>query len=199
MKECIESKITRILVETKHIAPKDRKLYEYALKILLRSGIGFLIVILTGLFMNHLKESVCVFLSFFILRKFSGGYHLKKYLSCFCSSLLITITELILIMNKWFVPKCVFLTVVAIAAVATILFSPVEHPDKKLFDREKQIYKTISVILTILICLICSICICFESTESLSYSFGTGLSVSSSLLLLGEVKYKKTKTKSNQT
>ena len=79
-------KLSLYLSENQNISKDDEELYEYAAKVIIHGIINFVITILIGIFFGMLKECVCFFITFFVLRKFTGGIHAKKYINCLSSS-----------------------------------------------------------------------------------------------------------------
>ena len=101
MMESVYSNILDLMVTKGYISKENQDLYLYAMKVLFRSIINMTALFVTGIALGLLKESIFMFLSFFVLRKFAGGLHSDKYITCFVSSLFISIGGLLLIKNTW--------------------------------------------------------------------------------------------------
>ena len=82
----ISNLIVNVLINKKSIEEKDRPIYLYGAMLLLSTLAGILsIIIISLVFFDFI--TVLVFFIFFIpLRVHAGGYHCKKYSSCFIVS-----------------------------------------------------------------------------------------------------------------
>lgn len=140
--------IAEWLIECDIVKETEKELYSYALYSFFLSLSPLLMTIGFGLLMGCVKQSLVLILPFLVIRKFSGGYHTKHLWSCFlCSCLLV---PLCLIVS--FYCKCHWqLGIVTVAAaVSLVIFSPIEHPNNPLCQKEKKRYKKIVVILSVL-------------------------------------------------
>lgn len=68
-------KLSLYLSKNQNISKDDEELYEYAAKVVTHGIINIFITILIGIFFGMLKECICLFITFFILRKYTGGLH----------------------------------------------------------------------------------------------------------------------------
>lgn len=193
--ESIYSNILALMVTKGYISKENQDLYLYAMKVLFRSIINMTALFVTGIALGLLKESIFMFLSFFILRKFAGGLHSDKYINCFVSSLFISIGGLLLIKNTWFVSKNIFTIIMLVSASLIVVFSPVKHPNKEISNKEEKIYKVFSSVLSVAICGLSILLIFNEFGVETGYSLGTGLITSSLLMIAGKLKLSKTITK----
>ena len=195
MMESVYSNILDLMVTKGYISKENQDLYLYAMKVLFRSIINMTALFVTGIALGLLKESIFMFLSFFVLRKFAGGLHSDKYITCFVSSLFISIGGLLLIKNTWFVSKNIFAIIMLVSASLIVVFSPVKHPNKDISDKEEKIYKAFSAVLSVIICSLSILLIFNEFGVETGYSLGTGLITSSLLMIAGKLKLLKTITK----
>ena len=138
----------------KHYVKKENlELYEYAFVILISTIIHISISIAIGLILNMIWESFFMFISFFVMRKVTGGFHLNRFWMCTIFSLVVNIISLhiisMLIDNEsWYL---YFLLLISFLSVPFL--SPIESPQKPLSGREKTMLKKMSIVL----CLILSI------------------------------------------
>ncbi|WP_448918942.1 accessory gene regulator B family protein [Eubacterium sp.] len=190
-------KLSLYLSKNQNINKEDEELYEYAAKVAVHGIINIVITILIGIFFGMLKECICFLITFFILRKFSGGLHAGKYINCLISSIILLILALFTI--KYFEQnsyQILFLAILTFSTIMICVFSPNDNKKKSLSFKEKKIFKCFSVILSVLILLISLFFI--SKNNILAYSVGTGL-ISTALLLvlsyikqfLNDYKYKK--------
>ena len=189
MEEKIYTNILDYLISKDYVLNADRDLYLYALKILFRGFMNVTAVLIMGLLLGMLKESIFMFFSFFLLRKFAGGLHSDKYINCFISSLFISIFGLLLIKNFWFVSKYLFITIMISSSLLIIGCAPVKHPNKTVSNKEAKVFKIVASTLSIAICILSTIMILSDCFEKISYSMGTGIIISSVLMICGKIKY----------
>lgn len=171
-----------LLVKTGSISESDNKLYEYAIRILVQGLINITASILIGIFFNMVKECLCILLVFFILRKFTGGLHAKKYITCLICSLLILIASLISVkvLLIYSISK-IFFALVIISILIISILSPIENEKKKLSNREKKLYKSISIILSLFFGILTQ-----SDDMYISYSIGTAIIMIAILIVLAK-------------
>ena len=175
------------LISQKHILYNDKELYLYAFKVLIRSSINASVFFLMGLILNMLQESILMFFSFFVLRKFAGGLHLKKYSTCFISSVVINFLGLFLIKQLQEQPNYMFVVAVIASCLIITIFAPIKQPNKYISKKEAWIYKFIAMIISGIICLVSCGFVTSSSLEKIAYPLGIGLIISSALVLLGKI------------
>lgn len=175
------------LVDNQAICKDDQKLYEYAIKVFIQGNINIFVTILIGYILGMTKECIYFLIAFFILRKFTGGLHANKYINCLTSSIIILTLSLFTIQHlEKNTYQVLFNIILTIATILICLFSPNDNINKKLTHKEKQIYKFVSIILSLLIWFIC---LFFLSKNTvISYSLGISLIINALLLILSYTK-----------
>lgn len=132
-------KLSTFLINNKIITKDDRELYEYAEIVLFHALINIVATVLIGTLLGMLKECLCMFSAFFILRKFTGGLHTKKYIYCFLYS--ISLIGLSLCIIRYFASSSnsnLFISLGIISTVLIWIFAPVENQNKQLSIKEKK-------------------------------------------------------------
>ena len=127
-------KLSLYLSKNQNISKDDEELYEYAAKVVTHGIINIFITILIGIFFGMLKECICLFITFFILRKYTGGLHASKYIYCLISSIVLMILSLFII--QYLEQNSCHMLFLGILIVFTILiwiFAPIDNKRKKLF------------------------------------------------------------------
>ena len=185
----VQKKIISHLVNTKTISKEEEDLYLYALKLLSRSIINLITVIAIGLLLNMVKESIIFFMSFFVLRKFVGGLHAETYIACFCSSTILFALGLVIVKYAKYIPLGIWVLMSFVSILLIVLYSPIEHPNKKFNSKEFDVYRKISIFISVTITLISFVCI-FNSEISVGYSFLAGQFLVTILMICGKIKYK---------
>ena len=180
-------KLSLYLSENQNINKDDEELYEYATKVVVHGIINIAITILIGILFGMLKECVCLFITFFILRKFTGGLHASKYIYCLISSIVLMILSLFIIkyleQNSYHI---LFLSVLIVSTLLIWFFAPIDNKSKKLSIKEKKVYKYFSVILSLIFLLI--VLVLMYKNFIIAYSFGIGVIITSLLLALAFLK-----------
>lgn len=152
-----------------------RELYEYAIYILLSGMFHLISVVALGLCFNMVLESLVFYCSFILIRKFAGGYHAKTPTRCYLFSVISSIIVLLSIkligtLNDVYY---VLLSIASCCAVFIIIVAPLDNENKPLNSKEKKIYKTISLLSSIVMLVLSLI---FKKigffTLSIAVSFG---------------------------
>ena len=178
-------KLSLYLSENQNINKDDEELYEYAAKVVVHGIINIAVIILIGAFFEMLKECICFFITFFVLRKFTGGIHAKKYINCLLSSgILISISLFIIkICIKYDFNSIFFIGIIILSSFVLIILSPLENQNKPLSNYEIKVYKLILIIFLV-INLIWIFYLIYKNS-SLLYAFGLGQILTTILLLCG--------------
>lgn len=180
-------KLSLLLSENKNISKDDEELYEYAIKVLSQGVIGFFVSIFIGFSFGMMRECAWFIFPFLLIRKFTGGLHCKKYFYCFLNSIFLIINSLLLIR---FLEKSnyqmIFLFSVVISFIIIAFLSPIENDNKSISKKEKNLFKVVSIILSIIDL---NIVFCFiENKLFISYSCGLSLILISLLMIAAKLK-----------
>ena len=140
----LSKKIIAQLNTSGAIEEEDREVYEYSLNILLMGVFHTLTVLLIGFLFGMFIESVVLFTSFFLARKFAGGFHAPKHWQCYLFTIA-TVSGALLLARVILLQGDVFFYVaLAVPGLIIFLLAPIEHPNKPLSAKEKKIYRLIS-------------------------------------------------------
>lgn len=162
MLKFIAEKLSLKLVTNNIIDPDKKKYYTYGLELVLNDTMIFLMIGIIAIITNTVLISFIFSISFCFLRAFTGGYHSKSYLGCFCTAFINYICMLILtnlIFNR---NHMILEYIMMFASIPVILkLSPVENFNSPLDVNEKKKYRKISYLLISLYLLIFIIDITF--------------------------------------
>lgn len=163
------------LVTEKVIETNEDDLYAYAFYSLLFGLAPIFIVIILGLIFNMLSEALIFIIPFMLIRKFSGGFHLKKPCPCLiCSTLLLSFSLGIIKYIIDYEKFTVLTACVSISALIVFIFSPIDSEARKLSQKEKVLFGRLSKLLTVLFVSIYFITLfCFPI--NICASFGIGI------------------------
>ena len=165
-------------------------LYEYAVYIILSSLFHIATIIVLGLCFNLLVESLMFYFSFISIRKFAGGYHAKTPVRCYVFSVISTVfilvvMKIILVVDSLLI-MYVLLSLDLICVILICMLSPIDTDNNPLNNREKKVYKTISVVASITIFGVSYVLMLF-SLSNIGASFIFGMFMSTLVLILGAV------------
>ncbi|MCL2053031.1 MAG: accessory gene regulator B family protein [Oscillospiraceae bacterium] len=123
--------------------------YKYGVEITLSSILNIVLIILIGLILGCIAESI-IFLSCFItLRQFTGGYHADSYFKCnmtFCAVFLIVISLYTYTWQSIGVATSVLTGFLCLIIIC--ISCPIENINKPIKDERKNKLKYISLLLS---------------------------------------------------
>lgn len=141
-----EQKLFSILQNNNIKIEKDIFLYGYRI---FTDYLLFSFITLPILIYNKCLKIAIIFIFLYsLLRKYIGGYHFNNRYLCIIISSLVTMFISIFInlfkFNKWIV-----WIISCILIINTILFTPIDHKNKKLNFKEKKYYKKKAILIEI--------------------------------------------------
>lgn len=142
------SEVTKWLEDENVISYKDYALFAYAAYSFIFGLLPVFIVATLGLAFGMIREGLIMILPFMVIRKFSGGYHLKS--SKICVILSTTLLVLGLTCIKAIVQKgdtTILSLLVFLSVVSVCIFSPVENASRKMTEAERQLFHKITCVL----------------------------------------------------
>lgn len=140
--------ITTWLIQCNAIKEDDRSLYEYAICSLFLTICPLLMVIINGCIMGLVKESMIFILPFMVIRKYSGGFHMKHAWTCFICSYAVLFLCIFITAR---IQCSMILSLLVLGATASLIVcSPVDCENRQLDLTEKQSYKKTTIWISIL-------------------------------------------------
>lgn len=132
--------VAKRMVSDHVIAREQEKLVAFGIAQGVQSVLEMLLLLLTGLLMQRLWESLVILAAFIPMRIYAGGYHAKTLLQCVVKSWLL-FTGVLLWLK--FVPEMLWLEVVlmVVAGIFIWKFAPLEDVHKPLEEYEVIKYK----------------------------------------------------------
>ncbi len=169
-------------LEQENVIPKERtNLFAYAAFSLIFGLLPFFLATVFGLLFGMLREALMMITPFFLIRKFSGGYHASSPKWCIIYSSIIIIGSLgiikgIILLGSYFVP-----TMIVIMSVICIFHhSPIVSPARKLTDKECKVFGLFAKIIAT-VCLLTYIALLHFTTLGVASSVGFGIVVAATL------------------
>lgn len=141
-------KIVKWLILKNAINEEDEELYAYGLQSLLLLVSPIMFAIIFGLLFGVFKTSILVVIPFMILRKFSGGYHMRYLWKCIIFS--ISIIGLAIWISSKIQVFSILHLLVCFSCVSLIILSPVDSRKRELNFLEKRQYKKIVIIILVI-------------------------------------------------
>lgn len=147
----ISSAVAAWLAREGVVADSERELFAYGMYSLLFGLMPVLLAAILGLALGMLYEGLLLVVPFMLIRKFSGGYHLKSPGMCIVAStcllaLAMWLTKGIISSGRTGIVSCV----TALAAVCICLCSPIDSEARRLSEKEAKVFRAVARGMTIL-------------------------------------------------
>ena len=148
------SQIVNFITEQDVISDESdvQDFYRYGIEISISSLLNIVLVVIAGILIHHIIESI-VFLTLFILiRSFTGGYHADTYFRC--NLLMWTTFILTALANSIFSNKFSLLIIIVLICVTELIVSilgPIENKNKPIDDSKRIKLKIIGIVITLII------------------------------------------------
>jgi len=149
--EMFISSITSYYAKNNLIGESQIEAFKYGASLTFASIVSFAIAFSWGAVFNCIPE-VCVFLVFFVpLRIFTGGYHASTFLRC-TLSLVAILALLTLSIN--YLPDVIIKPMFVLGSISFLYsvyrYSPIQHPNAPIRERDIPKFRKISLIICIL-------------------------------------------------
>ncbi len=145
----IAAAVSDWLVAQGAVTDKDKSLFAYAVYSFLFGLVPVLIIVVLGFIFSMLAEALLLITPFMLLRKFSGGYHLKSPLVCVISSTgLLTLSLLSVRLITTYDTVFILSTLVILSAVVLFVLSPIDSEARRLTAKETRVFRLIARVMT---------------------------------------------------
>ena len=116
------------------------------------SDVNIVLVVIAGILIHHIIESI-VFLSLFILiRSFTGGYHADTYFRCnllMCTTFILTALANSIFSNKF--SLLIIIVLICVTELIVSILGPIENKNKPIDDSKRIKLKIIGIVITLII------------------------------------------------
>lgn len=188
MISAIACRITEILCATGNIQECDRELYQYGVFMLLSWMFFFILTVTVGVFLGIPGESILFYAVFSLLRSYAGGVHAKTEKACtLLTALTMTVCVTVIRLLKEFGRTEVPLFFLFTGAVCVFVLSPLDTEEKPLAAPERQHYRKIANIITLLSIAV-ALLAHYTTHNGILRGISVGVFVEGMLLILGSVK-----------
>lgn len=137
--------ITNYLICKKVIKDDGREIYQYGFEQVFSSLLNIATMLLLGIILGKIYQSLVLILSFMALRSYSGGYHANTPLQCYLLTVM-SISAALSIMKFITIDRFICLELLVLSSVVILLLSPIGTANKPLDEIEKIIYRKKTII-----------------------------------------------------
>lgn len=137
--------ITNYLICEKVIKDDDREIYQYGFEQVFSSLLNIETMLLLGIILGKIYQSLVLILSFMALRSYSGGYHANTPLHCYLLTVM-SISAALSIMKFITIDRFICLGLLVLSSVVILLLSTIGSKNKPLDEIEKIIYRKKTII-----------------------------------------------------
>lgn len=183
----IGRKIVEYFVNNNYIKEKQTSVYQYGVIIAIQSVVIWLSSIIIGTLSNMFIENLIFFITYKVLRKFTGGFHSFRFLICYILSLLLNILFLFFI--QYLRVHTYYYLIVLLelfSLIVIIVYAPISNSNKQITKKEFIVYKFISIGLN-LILLIVSLILIFYNCPYV-FSIAMAISMNGVLMITERIK-----------
>lgn len=179
----VASRISNWLIHRGLVPQCDSQIFTYAAYCLILGLAPFFMTLILGIFLDMIHESILLIIPYMMIRKFSGGFHLRSAKKCLLVSAVVLTTALLAVrffsMNYHTV---LFSVLVSGSSISLCMNSPIDSDARKLSVREQQVFRYIAQIISLL-ALITYYLLLSYSALWCSVSFGMGIILAATLQL----------------
>lgn len=148
------SKILEFLTDQNVISSESevQDFYRYGIEISISSFLNIFLVLIIGLIIHHLSESIVFLLLFILIRSFTGGYHADTYFRCnllMCTTFALTVWANHVLSGK--LSLSIIIALICITEFIVSVLGPIENINKPIDDSKKVRLKIIGIVITLII------------------------------------------------
>jgi len=144
------SQIVNFITEQDVISDESdvQDFYRYGIEISISSLLNIVLVVIAGILIHHIIESI-VFLTLFILiRSFTGGYHADTYFRC---NLLMCTTFILTALANSIFSLLIIIVLICVTELIVSILGPIENKNKPIDDSKRIKLKIIGIVITLII------------------------------------------------
>ena len=181
--EQLSARIVSKMIDADVITYDDKEVYIYNVQVVLEKTISYLILLITALIIGKPFEICLFFISFSVLRKYSGGIHCSSFLKCLCVSTVVILSSVMLCPYVSEVYP-IYQGVVIMSLVSVFIIGSINNPNiawnESEYKRAKRIARMTVVLMTLILLLMLTIGV----PISIRFYIGYGVFVCSISMLL---------------
>ena len=158
------NRITDYYIKKGHIVQEDREVYEYGFHLIFSDIINFSLILIIGVLLHQLINSIIFLAVFCSLRQFAGGFHAKKYWICRMAMAItflgVSLVSAIFAKYREVQFVCIVLNILDFALVCRL--APIEHINKPLDSAQRKTNKHRAIILSALLAMASTVLIIMD-------------------------------------
>lgn len=158
MLEKLARRIASYFVKMNVAKEEDEELYIYGLQTILSSVFSILFIGLLSIIFGKILESIIYLSSFILLRRYTGGYHAKKYWTCFCITVISYIINMVI--GHYIIEYGEYLMIYLlffICIIVIVLLAPIANKNRPIAESQIGHFKKINRCLCIFFTILCVI------------------------------------------
>lgn len=185
----ISTQITQYAISHNIIQPEEYNIYQFAFLSLIERIFSWGFILLVGIISGYSLGTLAFLGSFIPLRIYAGGFHARKYKSCFASSS-IAFVLMILIYRFCFIniASPVLLSLLVASYIIIWGLAPLEDENKPLDSSEHSKYQKRTRVILSLESIVAIILLLSNTQRQISAFIVMGITMESILLLLSPKK-----------
>lgn len=162
--------LTKKFIKNNIIAADRKEIYKTGIELILANLINIMLILIIGLITKSFLYSCIYLMTFWTVRRFSGGFHAKTY--GVCRIVTVGSYAIVFLISQRITQNYIIYAVVfdATTILTMLLFSPIHHPNKELTSVEIKANKLFSLLTAMLYSVISIILILFSRREGLIIS-----------------------------
>lgn len=146
MEHSIAKRVVAYMLNNNIIASDYCEVYIYGIELILSFIISTSIIMLIGMALGQLIQTLTFLVVFVGLRRFTGGYHANSYFICKMFTIGTYLIVLLLSnISNIDIPQIAIITILGLLII--IIWGPIENPNKPLTLNEKKRNKIIALLL----------------------------------------------------
>lgn len=148
------SKILTFITEQNGISNDEevQDFYRYGIEISISSLLNIILVLLVGLLIGHLLESVVYLILFILIRSFTGGYHADTYFRCnllMCTTFVLTVLVNTVLTGR--ISLSMAMGISGLTEITVLALGPIENKNKPIDESKRGKLKIAGFIITFII------------------------------------------------
>lgn len=154
----IAKRITDWLQLQNYIVQEEYEICVFGIEQLISSAINLVSILLIGIVLDTLLESIIFLMAFKLIRECAGGYHASTRVRCYLLSIF-TVIVVLSVIKYISIDSIILLIMSMLASIIIILFSPVDTENKRIDAIERIYYRRKSMIILWVELLIAGLCV----------------------------------------
>jgi len=184
----LSTHVTSFLMKEGVIERDERDLYEYGISKFLEYLLASIVLLILGIVLNKVFETLFFFIAFFPIRTIAGGYHANSRLLCNTISLVVYLSNMLV--NSWiYSVNTLSLTfsLIVVSLACVFPFAPVDHRNRPFSQSEYRYKKYLSYKVSIILNLVIIVLQITFGNQSIITAMLQGSLMASVSVMIGKI------------